>query len=161
MDKTIWIIVVIVVIVGGSWIYYEKKSASDDAGNVKMETTGANNYNNSAPAVTNQSSNTVETSVSVTTNIVSVKEFTVNGSNFSFSPSSMSVKKGDRVKITLKNTGGFHDLRIEGYDVGTSQIQAGQEASFEFTADKAGTFVFYCSIGNHRAMGMVGTMTVN
>jgi uncharacterized cupredoxin-like copper-binding protein len=30
----------------------------------------------------------------------------------------------------------------------------------QFVADKTGTFEFYCSVGNHRQMGMVGTLVV-
>src|SRR3990167_9256749 len=36
----------------------------------------------------------------------------------------------------------------------------GQSASVEFTADKAGGFEYYCSVGTHRAMGMVGAFIV-
>jgi plastocyanin len=89
-----------------------------------------------------------------------VKEFTVNGQNYSFSPSTLSVKKGDIVKITFKNAGGMHDLRIEGYNVGTSIIQNGAQETFQFVADKSGTFEYYCSVGTHRQMGMKGTLTV-
>jgi hypothetical protein len=40
------------------------------------------------------------------------------------------------------------------------QVGAGASDVVEFTADKAGTFEYYCSVGNHRAMGMKGTLTV-
>jgi len=89
-----------------------------------------------------------------------VKEFTVNGSNFAFAPSTITVKKGDRVRITFKDDDGFHDLRIDGYDVGTSRVQTGQESVVEFTADKAGSFAYYCSVGQHRANGMKGTLII-
>src|SRR3989344_262124 len=46
-----------------------------------------------------------------------VKEFVVSGQNFSFTPSSITVKKGDKVKITFKNTSGFHDFRIDEYGI--------------------------------------------
>ena len=79
---------------------------------------------------------------------------------FKFSPSTMTVKKGDKVKITYTNGGGTHDFQIEGYNVQTKTIQGGQSDSVEFTADKAGTFEYFCSVGNHRAVGMKGTLTV-
>jgi plastocyanin len=72
----------------------------------------------------------------------------------------MSVKKGDTVKITFKNTGGFHDLKIDEFKVATKQLQGGASEVVTFVADKAGTFEYYCSVGNHRAMGMKGTLTV-
>ncbi len=90
----------------------------------------------------------------------SVKEFTVNGSNFAFSPTTLIVKKGDKVRIIFKNEGGFHDLKIDEFNVATKKIQGGAQDTVEFTADKVGSFEYYCSIGEHRAMGMKGTLTV-
>ncbi len=90
-----------------------------------------------------------------------VKEFTVTGSPFKFEPANMTVNKGDTVKITFKNEEGFHDLVIDEFDARTKQIAAGQEETIEFVADQAGSFEYYCSVGNHRAMGMKGTLTVN
>lgn len=81
-------------------------------------------------------------------------------SSFRFAPTKITVKKGEPVTIVFKNTGGFHDFVIDEFKVATKQIQAGQSEEVTFTPDKAGSFEFYCSVGNHRAMGMVGTLTV-
>jgi len=89
-----------------------------------------------------------------------VKEFTVEGANFSFTPKTITVNKGDKVKITFKNKEGFHDLFIDAFKVATKKIGANQEDTVEFIADKTGKFEYYCSVGNHRQMGMVGTLTV-
>jgi plastocyanin len=89
-----------------------------------------------------------------------VKEFIVSGQNFSFTPSTITVKKGDKVKITFKNTLGFHDFKIDEYGLATKQMQAPFEEVLEFTADKEGSFEYYCSVGQHRAMGMKGTLVV-
>ena len=70
------------------------------------------------------------------------------------------MNKGDTVRINFVNTGGKHDLRIDGYNVGTKVIDSGQEDTIEFTADKTGEFEYYCSIGEHRQMGMVGKLVV-
>jgi len=89
-----------------------------------------------------------------------VKEFTVVGKNFSFAPSTLTVKKGDKVKITFSNTGGFHDFVIDEYNVRSKQGQSPFTDVLEFTANKAGSFEYYCSVGTHRQMGMKGTLTV-
>lgn len=89
-----------------------------------------------------------------------VKEFTISGKNFSFEPSLITVNKGDRVKITFENTAGFHDFVIDEYGVATKQAQAPDTEVIEFTADKVGSFEYYCSVGTHRAMGMKGTLKV-
>ena len=40
------------------------------------------------------------------------------------------------------------------------KINGGETDSIEFVADKVGTFEYYCSVGQHRSMGMVGKLTV-
>ena len=89
-----------------------------------------------------------------------VKEFTITGSSFSFSQSTINVKKGDTVKITFKNSGGMHDFVLDDFSVRTKVISSGETDSIQFTADKTGQFEYYCSVANHRAMGMKGTLTV-
>jgi plastocyanin len=60
-------------------------------------------------------------------------------------------------EITLTNEGGAtHDLVVErdGEDVAESeQIGPGESSTFEVTLEE-GEYVFYCSVGNHRSMGM-------
>ncbi|MBI5358717.1 cupredoxin domain-containing protein [Candidatus Amesbacteria bacterium] len=90
----------------------------------------------------------------------SIKEFTVTASNFKYDVKSMKVKKGDTVKIIFKNSEGFHDFVIDEFDVATSQIGAEEEDEVEFEATKVGTFEYYCSVGKHRSMGMVGKLVV-
>jgi plastocyanin len=90
----------------------------------------------------------------------SVQEFTVSGDNFSFSLKEIRVKKGDRVRILFKNLQGKHDLKLDEFSAGTKVLSAGQEEAVEFTADEAGSFEYYCSVGAHRQMGMKGTLIV-
>lgn len=89
-----------------------------------------------------------------------VKEFTITGSNFAYAPNSIKVKKGDKVRIIFKNADGFHDLKIDELNVSTAKIQGGAQETIEFTADKVGSFEYYCSVGSHRQMGMKGTLVV-
>ena len=100
-------------------------------------------------------STTVSVSLTQTT-----KEFTVSGFNFGFTPSSLSVNRGDTVVIHFKNTGGFHDFKIDEFNVASKRINGGQEDTVTFVANKTGTFEYYCSVGTHRQMGMKGTLTV-
>lgn len=89
-----------------------------------------------------------------------IKEFEVSGANFMFNPAEIKVKQNDQVKITFKNIEGFHDLVLDDFNVATSQLAANQEEAISFTANKTGTFEYYCSVGNHRQMGMVGKLIV-
>ena len=68
--------------------------------------------------------------------------------------------RGDRVKIVLRNTEGFHDWKVDAFNAATQRINAGTEDIIEFTADTAGTYEYYCSVGDHRAKGMKGTLIV-
>lgn len=90
----------------------------------------------------------------------SVKVFTVAAENFAFSPKTISVKKGDTVKIIFKNTEGLHDFVIDELNARTEILKAGEEETIQFVASKSGTFEFYCSVQSHREMGMVGTFKV-
>jgi plastocyanin len=88
------------------------------------------------------------------------KTFTVSGSNFAFDVKEMKVKKGDTVTVTFKNVDGMHDWKLDEFNAATQQIQAGAEETITFVADTAGTFEYYCSVGKHRANGMVGKFIV-
>lgn len=88
------------------------------------------------------------------------KTFNVTGQNFSFSVKEIRVKKGDKVKIVYTNKQGFHDFVIDEFNARTPQIQAGTTEEIEFVADKAGTFEYYCSVGQHRQNGMKGNLIV-
>jgi len=89
-----------------------------------------------------------------------VKSFTVIGENFSYDLKEMKVKKGDKVRVTFRNNEGFHDWNLDEFGAKTNKLQANDEETIEFVADKAGTFEYYCSVGSHRAMGMVGKLIV-
>lgn len=84
----------------------------------------------------------------------------MEGKPFSFSQKEIRVKKGDKVKIQFKNMEGFHDWVIDEFNARTKQLPAGQSEIIEFIADKTGTFEYYCSVGQHRANGMVGKLIV-
>ncbi|PIP62028.1 hypothetical protein COW99_00930 [Candidatus Roizmanbacteria bacterium CG22_combo_CG10-13_8_21_14_all_38_20] len=87
-------------------------------------------------------------------------EFTVTGSNFKFDTDTMTVKKGNTVKVTFMSEDSTHDFVIDEFGVKTKVLKSGEKEVITFVADKAGTYSFYCSVGNHRAMGMEGTLIV-
>lgn len=89
-----------------------------------------------------------------------IRVFTVEGKNYAFDTNTITVNKGDVVKIILNNTEGRHDLVIDEFNVSTQVLTAGKTDEVQFIADKSGTFEYYCSIGEHRSMGMVGKLIV-
>jgi plastocyanin len=89
-----------------------------------------------------------------------VRVVTLAAGSMKFSTNEIIVKKGQHVKVALKVDDGLHDFVVDEFSVRTAQVGAGQLTYAEFTPDKTGTFEFYCSVGNHRAMGMVGKLVV-
>lgn len=84
-----------------------------------------------------------------------VREIKVSGSEFAFSPSALSVKAGKKVRIIFKNNGKLpHNLTIDQLGIATKTISPGQTDTLEFTADRTGSFVVYCSVDAHRQKGM-------
>ncbi len=89
-----------------------------------------------------------------------VQSFTVNGSEFAYDINEITVKKGDTVEIVFNNREGFHDWVLDEFNAQTAQLAEGESETITFVADKTGTFEYYCSVGKHRQMGMVGILTV-
>ncbi len=91
-----------------------------------------------------------------------VREFNIESSEFKFNPASITVNKGDRVKVNFKNVGSTgHNFVIGELGVSTKVIHAGFTETVEFTVGKSGTFAFYCSVPGHRAAGMEGQISIS
>ena len=88
------------------------------------------------------------------------KVFTVSGTNFEFDVKEIRVQKGDTVTINFESADGFHDWVLDEFEAATDQVQPGTPTSVTFVAETAGTYEYYCSVGQHRANGMVGTLIV-
>jgi heme/copper-type cytochrome/quinol oxidase subunit 2 len=89
-----------------------------------------------------------------------VREFTVSGNAFSFSPASLTVNKNDLVKITFTAQDMPHSFTIDAYRI-VKRAGAGQTVTFEFRADRSGPFTFYCNLSQDaKCKDMKGTLTV-
>jgi len=64
---------------------------------------------------------------------------------FSFSPDTIRVKQGDKVKIIAKSTDVTHGFALEGFNM-DNRIEPGKKNIIEFIADKKGEFMFRCSV---------------
>ncbi len=94
-----------------------------------------------------------------------VETFSVTGSHLRFYINKVEnpdiiVKQGDKVRIEFTSTEGFHDWKIDEFNVATQKVMPGNTTSVEFIADKKGVFEYYCSVGQHRANGMRGKFIV-
>jgi|SRR3989344_3534285 len=172
-SSLVWVIVIIIIAVG---VYAFTRGDNKEAGDGEnLEPIGEEQMENNQPAgnpapvavplggettLESKPAPTIDPGPGPTPAPGQVKVFTVDAKNFSFSPAEIRVKKGDKVKIVLNNTGGFHDWVVDEFNARTKQVTGPATAEVEFTADKAGTFEFYCSVGQHRAMGMKGNLVV-
>lgn len=153
MKNPIYIIFILIIIAAGVWLVLGQD------GGARPEISGEENDVTSAPMPAPGFENVPEMVVNPSGEIT-IKEFTISGQDFSYSPTEIAVKKGDTVRITFKNTNGFHDWVIDEYNVSTPKKPAPAEETVEFVADKTGRFEFYCSVGEHRELGMKGALIV-
>lgn len=84
----------------------------------------------------------------------------VEGGSFYFEPNEITVEAGQPVTIMLNSVDMMHDFVIDELDVATEVVPGGESTSVTFTPTEPGEYEFYCSVGNHRALGMVGTLIV-
>jgi heme/copper-type cytochrome/quinol oxidase subunit 2 len=73
------------------------------------------------------------------------RPFAVTAHRYAFDPPRIEVNQDDLVKIELRATDIPHSLTIDAYRIAK---RAGPEhpVTFEFRADRAGTFPFYCNL---------------
>lgn len=157
-------IVVLLLVLGGVFVMSQQKSPTPESTEFFEENTGDEtlefDQNATDEALMKDSESTLSGSPTAMDSETEVQSFTIEGSSFKFSLPEIKVKQGDKVKVTFVNKGGTHDWVLEGYNVRTQVLSAGASETVEFTADKAGTFAYYCSVGEHRKLGMEGKLIV-
>jgi plastocyanin len=84
----------------------------------------------------------------------------VEAGSFYYTPDTITIKKGQPVKIVMTSVSMMHDFVIDELNVAMPIIQNGDTGEVEFTPAVAGTFEYYCSVGEHRANGQVGRLIV-
>lgn len=108
------------------------------------------NKNKPAPTVNNQP-------------VVSgpVKEVSVSAKEYVYTPSTITVKKGENIKINFTNNGTtVHNFTITELGVATKTIGPGETDSVTFAVPNTGTFTYFCSVDGHRDLGLQGKLIV-
>lgn len=167
MNKTLLVVVLVVVAAGIVLVVSSRQAEEPTATQGPSPTETATVTVSPSPTATATKSPTATTKATKTptstptpTPTPQVKVFNVTGKPFSFTPSEIRVKNGDRVRIVFFNEQGNHDWTIDEFNARTPVIGAGQTAEVEFVANKTGTFEYYCSVGTHRQQGMKGNLIV-
>lgn len=105
----------------------------------------------------------VPTAQSVTTQSQdpAIRPWVVTASRYKFDPPRIEVSQDDLVKIELRTADIPHSFTIDAYRI-AKRIGADQPVVFEFRADRAGTFPFYCNLrAEDGCRQMRGELVVN
>jgi len=88
------------------------------------------------------------------------REFTIIAKDHTFTPNKLEVSQDDLVKVTLKSEGRPSSFAIDAYRI-VKRAGGGHATTFEFRADQAGTFTFYCNLTKDEGCkDMRGTLIV-
>jgi plastocyanin len=145
------IVVVVLVVLGSGYYLYTKSSSSSPTSSLYATPTPK-----ASPTPSNIDISPTTTPTPSTSS--ATKEFTITGHADAFSPSQLTVNKGDIVKITFKPTDTTHTFTLPDFNVDTGNVSSGQTKTVQFVANKSGSFQFYCTI--HKSMGMTGMLIV-
>lgn len=129
------VIILAIVLIGGFFLYQSMNKEFTTGSTVTAQESSGNSENTN-----NQDNN--------------VKVINIDASRFQYTPGTITVKKGDHVKIIINSIDTPHGIAIP--ELGVSGVE-----SVEFTADKAGTFEFHCPTpcgSGHRTMK--GTLVI-
>lgn len=84
-------------------------------------------------------------------------------SDFKFSKNEIRAKAGETLRINLTSTGKNHNFFINELGVRSNLLNPGDSQTIEvkIPEDASGqSYKYYCSFGNHRVLGMEGTLVV-
>ena len=87
----------------------------------------------------------------------------VSETEFKISPANPSIDKAGPVTFAVSNDGTIpHALEVEGPngETKTGTIEPGKSEDLKVDLSKAGTYEWYCPIGNHKDQGMKGEIKV-
>ena len=73
------------------------------------------------------------------------RPFSVTARRYTFEPARIEVFQDDVVRIDLRSEDIAHSWTVDDYRI-AKRVSHGQPVTFEFRADKVGTFPFYCSL---------------
>jgi len=74
-----------------------------------------------------------------------VRPFSVTVRKYAFDPPRIEVDQDDLVRIALSSADIAHSLTIDEYRI-AKRVDPKQPVTFEFRADRAGTFRYYCNL---------------
>ncbi len=90
-----------------------------------------------------------------------VYHITMIARDMQFVPSVLQAKAGSKVEIRFHNEGKApHNITFRTLPYRSATIQKGQSTKLDIVTPAPGRYEFYCSVGNHAHLGMVGHLNV-
>lgn len=84
----------------------------------------------------------------------------ITATDFAYDVKEIKAKQGDSLVVAFTNSEGTHDFVIDELGVNSGVLNAGETMNMTIPTDKPGTYEFYCSVGQHRQMGMKGVLII-
>lgn len=172
--KSLFTLIVVALIAVGGWYVWQNQTIpgtteTNDTTDSMTENGSTNEADNTDDTDTSNASTEDEEGATVSGNVdisgsvdTDGEQVTIDmtGSNYEYDVEEIRVQEGDTVTVNFTSSEGFHDFVVDAFDAQTERVNVGEQTSVTFVADTAGTYEYYCSVGNHRAQGMVGTLIV-
>ena len=73
------------------------------------------------------------------------RAFTMTAWRYQFDPDVLDVRRNDVVRLTITSADIAHSFTVDAYRI-QKRVPPGGSLTFEFRADEAGRFPFYCSM---------------
>jgi len=148
MNKILITIIIVVVIAGLGW--YLTATYNDN------DTTNENTNSITVTSNTNAISNINDTET------MEPVDYEISMTEYTYSITDINIGGPEKtISVKLTNDGTMaHDFVIDELNVDSGLIQPGDSEVIDITSGTvASTFDFYCSVGNHRTLGMFGRIS--
>ena len=163
MNKIVIGLIVLALVGAGGYYYIYMMKGQSSYQLTPSPTSNLTNQNQQpSPSITSVPDQTATLASPISDTILG-RSITLDSFMFGYSLPEITVKAGETLTIKLTNSGGTHDWVIDELGVRTKQIKKGETDQVTFTVPASATgqtFTYYCSVANHRQLGMEGKLVV-
>ena len=145
MNMVLVVVALAIVLIGGFMLFNRPAGQTDE---IMVEPTVSSDA--AAPVATEEGNAMIGDVVTVD----------MEAGAFYYTPKEIRVKKGQTVRINFKAVDMMHDINIDELNVDGPVVKSGESTVVEFVASELGSFEYYCSVGQHRQNGQIGTLIV-
>lgn len=134
MKKYVLLVIILAIIVAGALYFMRYQTPT-----IRAKSTPSASVSPAAKGAT------VQAGSSSTAANSQVRVFNISATSFKYTPNVIRVKLGDKVRFNLTAVDKVHGFSLPDFGV-SAALAVNQVKSVEFTANKKGTFTFFCNI---------------